>query len=70
MNNYQEVFSHQYNIIYILIADGGTFPTFPAHLQLLIHMPTCSLSSYLAASAKSGVKLFRQIVTLRVKPAR
>ena len=28
-------------------------------------MPTCSLSSYLAASAKSGVTLFRQIVTLK-----
>ena len=27
-------------------------------------MPTCSLSSYLVASAKSGVTLFRQIVTL------
>ena len=31
-------------------------------------MPTCSLSTYLAASAKSGVTLFRQIVTLRAKP--
>ena len=28
-------------------------------------MPTSSLSSYLAASAKSAVTLFRQIVTLR-----
>ena len=31
-------------------------------------MPTCSLSSYLAASAKSGVTLFRQIVTLIGNP--
>ena len=62
-----------HNIIYILIADGGTFPTFPAHLQLQIHMLMCSfflLSSYLVASAKSGVKFFRQILTLRAKPAR
>ena len=27
-------------------------------------MPTCSLSSYLTVSAKSGVTLFRQIVTM------
>ena len=38
---------------------------FPAHLHLQIHMSTSSLSSYLAASAKSAVTLFRQIVTLR-----
>ena len=41
------------------------FSTFPAHLHLQIHMPTSSLSSYLAASAKSAVTLFRQIVTLK-----
>ena len=52
-------------IFYILIADGGTFSTFPTHLHLQIHMPTSSLSSYLAASAKNAVTLFRQIVTLR-----
>ena len=52
-------------IIYILIRDGCPFSTFPAHLHLQIHMPTSSLSSYLAASAKSAVTLFRQIVTLR-----
>ena len=37
---------------------------FIAHLHLQTHMPTSSLSSYLAASAKSAVTLFRQIVTL------
>ena len=50
--------------IYILIRDGGPFPAFPAHLYLQIHMPTSSLSSYLASSAKSAVTLFLQIVTL------
>ena len=59
---------HVLILIYILIANSGTNDTFPAHLQLQIHMPTCSLSSYLAASAKSGITLFRQIVTLRGKP--
>ena len=54
-----------YTIIYILIRDGYPFDTFPAHLHPQIHMPTSSLSSYLAASAKSGVTLFWQIVTLR-----
>ena len=49
----------------ILIRDAGPFPAFPAHLHLQIHMPTPSLSSYLLASAKSAVTLFRQIVTLR-----
>ena len=53
------------HLIYILIRDSYPFSTFPAHLHLQIHMPTSSLSSYLAASAKSAVKLFRQIVTLR-----
>ena len=33
-------------------------------------MPTSSLSSYLAASAKSALILFRQIMTLRGKPCR
>ena len=47
--------------IYILIGESYPFSTFKAHLQLEIHMPTCSLSSYLAASAKSGVILFRQL---------
>ena len=56
--------------IYILIRDGDPFCAFPAHLHLQIHMPTSSLSSYLAASAKSGVTLFRQIMTLRGKPCR
>ena len=51
--------------IYILIRDGGPFLAFPAHLHLQIHMPTSFLSSYLAASAKSAVTLFGQIVTLR-----
>ena len=51
--------------IYILIQGGCPFSAFPAHLHLQIHMPTSSLSSYLAASAKSAVTLFRQIVTLR-----
>ena len=56
--------------IYILIRDGYPLSTFPTHLHLQIHMPTSSLSSYLAASAKSAVILFRQIVTLRGKPCR
>ena len=53
--------------IYILMRDGCPFSTFPAHLHLQIHMLTSSLSSYLAASAKSqsAVTLFRQVVTLR-----
>ena len=49
--------------ISIVIRDGCPFSLFPAHLHLQIHMPTSSLSSYLAASAKSAVTLFRQIVT-------
>ena len=49
-------------VIYILMRDGGPFPAFPVRLHLQIHMP---MSSYLAASAKSAVTLFRQIVTLR-----
>ena len=48
-----------------LYITGCSFPAFPAHLHLQIHMPTSSLSSYLVASAKSAVTLFRHIVTLR-----
>ena len=50
--------------IYILIRDGYPFSAFPAHLHLQIYMPTSFLSSYLAASAKSAITLFWQIVTL------
>ena len=52
-----------HSAIYILIRDGYPFSPFPAHLHLQIHMLTSSLSSYLAASAKSAVTLFREIVT-------
>ena len=58
---YRQVAVH----IYILLREGYPFSTFPAHLHLQIHMPTSSLYSYLAASAKSDVTLFRQIGTLR-----
>ena len=51
--------------IYILIRDVYLCSAFPAHLHLQIDMPTSFLSSYLAASAKSAVTLFRQIVTLK-----
>ena len=53
--------------IFYIIRNGNPFCAFPAHLHLQIHMPT---SSYLAASAKSAVTLFRQIVTLSREPCR
>ena len=61
---------------FILMRNCNPFYAFPAHLHLKIHTylqihtPTSSLSSYLPASAKSAVILFRQIVTLRCKPCR
>ena len=42
-------------IEHIYIRNGYPFWEFPAHFYLQIHMPTSSLSSYLAASAKSAV---------------